>query len=590
MSSIKQSKTGFASIDKPWLKYYPKNVEKTEIPKKSIFELLQDYNKNRMNKVALRYFDVPITYKKYIDRINETAKALINIGVKKDDIVVAVLPNVPESRILIYALNIIGAIVYPVSPMFPEKELNRIIKENKVENIFIFNMFYKKFEKILNDNNAITNIIVTNGQESIPYFIKLLVNLKRKNLQDDNIKTNSSYLSWDKFILGSKNIKENIKPYFCPNRTAVIIGTSGTTGIPKGVCLTNENLNSMALQHYIGDMNFEQGDKLLDILIQSIGYGIAVAHYSGVCGLESILIPELVSNVLPLLEKYKVSHFTGGPVHYEEILKEYKKNGKKVYNKVKNMVSGGASLSKELEMSLNKIDKINPNIIDEKNVIVRQGLGCTENGGAATYAKKTAYKFGGVGIPLPLENMGIFKPGTSEELPYNEEGEICISGPTVMKEYLNNKEETKKVLKIHKDGEVWLHTSDLGRIDEDGQVYILDRMKDIFMRKGFNVYPSKINDFISSIDIVDTCETIGVNHPDEQTVPVTFIKLKTNDCDIDKAKKYILEKSFENLEETSIPYNILFVENMPRNLGGKIDKKSLLENSEINYFNKYYLN
>ena len=115
-------------------------------------------------------------------------------------------------------------------------------------------------------------------------------------------------------------------------------------------------------------------------------------------------------------------------------------------------------------------------------------------------------------------------------------------------------------------------------------------MKDIFMRKGFNVYPSKINDFISSIDIVDTCETIGVSHPNEQTVPVTFIKLKTNDCDIDKAKKYILEKSFENLEETSIPYNILFVENMPRNLGGKIDKKSLLENSEINYFNKYYLN
>ena len=346
----------------------------------------------------------------------------------------------------------------------------------------------------------------------------------------------------------------------------------------------------MALQHYVGDMNFEQGDKLLDILIQSIGYGIAVAHYSGVCGLESILIPELVSNVLPLLEKYKVSHFTGGPVHYEEILKEYKKNGKKVYNKVKNMVSGGASLSKELEISLNNIDKVNPHINDEKNVIVRQGLGCTENGGAATYAKKTAYKFGGVGIPLPLENMGIFKPGTSEELQYNEEGEICISGPTVMKEYLNNKEETKKVLKIHKDGKVWLHTSDLGRIDEDGQVYIIDRMKDIFMRKGFNVYPSKINDFISSIDIVDTCETIGVSHPNEQTVPVTFIKLKTNDCDIDKAKKYILEKSFENLEETSIPYNILFVENMPRNLGGKIDKKSLLENSEINYFNKYYLN
>lgn len=576
--------TGFASFDKPWLKYYPKNVNNTVIPKKTMYELLRDSNLNTMNKVALRYFGMPITYKNYIKKINQTAKALKNMGIKEDEIIPIILPNVPESRILIYAINLIGAVSYPISPMLPENELGRIIKENNIENIFVFDLFLKKYTKVLQnaEKENIKNIVINNGQESLPGCIKLVGKIKNFK-KNENYITLKNNLTWEEFIIGAQNIKYDIKPKYKKDKVATIIGTSGTTGISKGVCLTNENLNAMALQHFIGDMNFEKGDKLLDILIQSIGYGIAVAHYSGVCSLESILIPQLVSNVLPLIKKYKIDHFTGGPIHYEGIVKELEAKNKKMNINAKNMVSGGASLPQNIEKKLNKIEE-NEDTYDEKNVIVRQGLGCTENGGAATYAKKGAYKFGGVGIPLPLENMGIFEPGTDIELPYNVEGEICVTGPTLMKEYLNNREESKKVLKKHNDGKIWLHTCDIGKVDEDGQFYIVDRIKDIFMRRGFNVHPSSINNFIDNIDIVESCKVIGVDHPDEQTVPVAFIKLNNENQNLEDAKNRILLDCFQNLEETSIPYDILFVDQMPRNLGGKIDGRYLIEISNIDYF------
>ena len=245
------------------------------------------------------------------------------------------------------------------------------------------------------------------------------------------------------------------------------------------------------------------------------------------------------------------------------------------------MVSGGASLDINVEKKLNSIDS--GECINEDLVFVRQGLGCTENGGAATYAKLGTYKLGGVGIPLMYENMGIFKPGTDEELKYGEIGEICISGPTVMQEYLNNPEETSKVLRKHSDGKIWLHTCDLGKVDSDGQFYISDRIKNIFMRKGFNVHPSEVNKFISSLDFVDSCTVMGVSHPTEQMVPVAFIKLNDG-VDIENAKNQILNACYNNLEEPSVPYDIIFVDNMPRNIGGKIDNNYLLQVSRLNYY------
>lgn len=574
--------TGYPSIDKPWLRFYPSGADNIAIPEKTIFQLLEDSNIERMNATLMNFNGIKISAKKYLEMIKKTALSLDKLNVKQNEIILTMMPNVPESRTLIYADNILNSIIYPVTPMISPVELDRIIRENEIRKIFIFEMFFEKYRSVIEKNKTIEAVIISDGRAYVPKPLNCMIDISKKIKGEKKvIPFGDNYIQYNEFLDFSKSNKRILKPEYIPNQTAAIIGTSGTTGIPKGVCLTNENLNAMALQHKYGDMNFEVGDKLLDLLIQSIGYGIGVAHYSGVCGIESILIPTLETNILPLIDKYNPLHFTGGPIHYETLLKELEKNNRNK-PKIKNMVSGGASLDIDVEKKLNEIT--DDGIIDENKVFVRQGLGCTENGGAATYSKKGAYAVGSVGIPLCLETMSVFEPGTDRELKYNEQGELCILGPTVMKGYLNNEIETDIVLKKHSDGNIWLHTGDLGYMDECGRVYLTDRIKNIFMRKGFNVHPNSIQKFISSFDFIDSCYVTGIEHPTEQIVPVAFVKFNEN---IDKtiAIKQLEMQCSQNLEEASIPYEFIVVNEFPRNLGGKIDKNKLIEMNQVSYTN-----
>lgn len=569
-------KTGYASIDKPWNKYYPNSTITEEQIKneinKSMYQMLDEKTKDIEDKTTIEYYGAEITNKELKKRILKCAKSFIVLGVKKGDIVPLILPNQPESRILIYALNYIGAIAYPIQPTIPSKELNNIIEQNNIKNLAIFRGFYRQYK---NQISHIENIIYTTGKESLPKTIQYVDDISHIDP--------SIVIPYNEFILEHKSLKQEIKPIYEENKTAAIIGTSGTTGTPKGVCLTNENLNAMALQHLLGDMNFERGDKLLNILIDSIGYGLGTMHYSGCCGIKSILIPELVTNVAPLFLKYHPEHFTGGPIHAENLEKYLKTETNKdkieelkeiLYKEVKNWVSGGAPLKKQTEDYLNN-----------KQILVRQGLGCTENGGAATYSKQGTYKEKSVGIPLMLETMSIFEKDTDKELKYNQEGEICITGPTVMKEYLNNEEETNKVLKKHRDGKIWIHTGDKGYIDEDGNIFITGRYKLMTHRLGFNIHPETIKNKIleSNIDGMSECHVITLPHPEEQNVPVAFIEIN-NGININKLKKELIKYTYENLSQYENPYDYVFViGNLPRNLGGKVDEKKLLEEINIDF-------
>ena len=244
--------------------------------------------------------------------------------------------------------------------------------------------------------------------------------------------------------------------------------------------------------------------------------------------------------------------------------------------------SGGATLEKEIEKKLNNADV---GYLEKPGDIirVRQGYGSTECGGAATANTFGAYKFGSIGIPMANIVVGIFKPGTDEELKYGEEGEICVSGPTVMEGYLNNPDETNNVLKKHSDGNVWLHQADLGWCDEDGHFYMTDRIKNIFMRTGFNVHPAKISEFIITFPEVKECVVVGVPHPKEQMVPVAFIVLQQASYSKDELKKQFIEECVRNLSETDIPIDWVFVESLPRNMGGKIDTNTLLDEYNISF-------
>ena len=580
--------TGYPSIDKPWLKYYKPNVELNQIPHESIFMRLERCNRKRldypvmeMRTSANRFKRGPIiSYRKYFDNIWKCAYALKNIGVKKDDIIPIILPNVPECRTFIYAVNIIGAVAYPVSPMASVGILEGIVKDNRVSIVIIFDAFWDKFSTVFS-RQKIDHIIHLNGAESFSGLVRLVAGLK---LSHKTIPHDKSNLNYYEFISLGKNQKEELLPFYAPNHTAVIVGTSGTTGTSKGVCLSNECLNALAAAQEEAEI-FTAGETTLDALISSIGYGISMEHSYGCLGVNSILIPELITDVFPnLLCLTKPDSFAGGPVHYINLSKsEEYKNGK--LPSVKNLISGGASLSKDLEAELNKV---NVGYVEKEGdkILVRQGYGATECCGSACYQTHGAYKFGGIGIPFPYVNMGIFKPGTDQELPYGEQGEICVCGQTVMTGYLNNEEETANVLKMHSDGKIWLHTADLGYCDSDGQFYITDRIKNIFMRTGFNVHPSKIAEFIISLPEVKDSVVVGIPHPTEQMVPVAFVVLHDPDANTEIIRERLITESIHNLSETDIPLDWFFVKELPRNMGGKVDVKRLVDESKVDYYKR----
>lgn len=580
--------TGYPSIDKPWLKYYEKGVEKAPIPELSIYQLIKHSNAKRLDKIALDLRNssndykkgIEITYGQFFSRIEDIAKSYSQLGVKENQIVITLLPNIPESRMLIYGLNILGATPYPVSPMIAAPQLRKIISECNAKHLAIFAGFYEKFSSVIS-GAGLDSVLYLTGMESAPKPLQMLGKIKMGGSKPS---LSGNILLWAEFDKFKKNVMHDIKPYYHPDHVAVIVGTSGTTGVPKGVCLTDRAMNAIAIQHLLSGI-LDEEEVVLDALIQSIAYGISTMHYSTYCGCKNILIPELLTTRFPeVLCRTKPDHFTGGPVHcqYLAVSEQFKNHN---LPKLRNLVSGGATLPKDLEKRLNGVGEgFSENGSKDPHILVRQGFGATENGGCGAYARPGAYKFGGVGIPLPLDTFAVFEPGTDKELPYNTEGELCICGPTIMKEYFNNPSETQLVLKKHHDGQTWLHLADLGTMDEDGQVYITDRIKNIFMRTGFNVHPSKIAKFIETVPGVKECTVIGVPHPEEQMVPVAFVILDRSVFAENATAKETLSKACaNNLSESDIPLNWVFVDEFPRNLGGKIDSKLLVQMSGVNY-------
>ena len=472
----------------------------------------------------------------------------------------------------------------------PSAQLASILSENQVKNIFIFEQFYEKYSEVLR-NSSVDNIVLLDGTESLPTSLKVLKEVKdfltgtRAKNMDKIFKLDRRIVPWSEYDRASRYISGDITPYYDENHVAAIIGTSGTSGTSKGVCMSDKNINAVGCAYRDG--NILTGN-IMDALLPSIGYGISLIHYQTIDGKYVYLIPELLTKKFPdALYKLMPDNFTGGPVHFLNLRESNQyKNGQKLT--CKNLISGGASLSKDLEEELNKVsDGYAEEGVVNNDIIVRQGYGLTENIAMGTYSMRGAYKFGSIGIPMPYCIIGIFTPGTDEELKYYEEGEICITGPTVMMGYLNNEEETNQVIKVHSDGRRWIHTKDIAYMDETGHIFFKDRLKNIFMRTGFNVHPSTISNTINSLPYVVDSVTIGFNDPIEQCVPVAFVVLNEEmlkDKDEEELRKEIIDYCYANLEETSVPVEIVFTNMLPINLGGKVDTNRIAKESEINLY------
>jgi long-chain acyl-CoA synthetase len=564
-------------IKTPWYAYYDGVREHLKYPKGTIYQALEESAKEHLDYISYNYYGKERTYNDFLHEIDDAARGFKQLGVKRKDIVSICMPNTPEGIISFYALNKIGAIANMIHPLSAEDEIKRFLNDTESKFIVIVDMAYNKINRII-DSTKIKNCIMVSVDNYMPITLKM--GYKVTKGRKIKIPSDERIIKWRDFIANGKSYTKNIKVKGKDSDVAAILYSGGTSSFPKGVELTNLNFNASAISAIEACQNLDVKDTILAIMPIFHGFGLSICiHTVQLFGGTSILLPMFNAATFDkLIKKHKPNIIAGVPTLYEALINSKNLDGYDL-SFLKLMISGGDSLSIELK---HKID----NFLHDHNcnIQVREGYGLTENVSGTCLTPTNYYREGSIGIPYPDSYYKIVKMGTIEEVPYDEVGEICISGPCVMKGYFNNPKETKEALRKHKDGRVWLHTGDLGTMDKDGFIFYKQRAKRMIISSGYNLYPKYIENIIESHpDVLVSC-VIGIPHPYKVEVAKAFIVLKDNHKNKDKILKEIKELCEKKLAKYSWPYEYEFREDLPRTLVGKVAYNELVKEEEKKYY------
>lgn len=544
-----------------------------EIPDTSMFGMLRISAENQPDSLAYEYFGTECSYKNLVKKIERISGAYHSLGVRKGDIVTIIMPNTPEAVISIYALNRIGAVANILHPLSAQEEIKNHINRVKSKVLLSVDICGEKIANII-DETSLKHVIVASAGESMPAVMKMLYALKCiKNYKYD--KNDSRYISWKNFSGMSKSVEEYMPTGDENKKVAVILHSGGTTGTPKDIMLSNSNFNAFGIQAVLTLRDVKAGDKILAILPIFHGFGLGVCVHVSFCfGACSVLIPQFdAKKFAGILKKYKPTMIFGVPTLYDALLKA-KGTDKIDFSFLKYAVSGGDTLPEKLEKSVN-------DFLASHNSKIRicEGYGMTEGLAALSLSVGDDYKSRTIGKPLIGTEMCVVEPGTDNILPAGEDGELCVSGPTVMIGYRNNTEETENTLRIHEDGKTWLHTGDMACIDDEGFVHYKLRIKRMMITSGFNVYPTQIESVIEQLDFVEKCVVVSVPHPYKKEVAKAFIVLKNGKEKSIETENEIREFCKKKLMHYSVPYKYEFVDLLPKTAYNKIDFMKLQKDS-----------
>lgn len=559
----------YASQAKPWLKYYDQKFIDQTLPALSAFEYVCQRSKNHLNDTALEYYGRKFTYADLIVNVKKTAAALRGAGVKKGDIITVVSIMTPEIIALFYAADMIGATLNLVDPRYSVEGIREYIEEVDSHLLVCLNVVYERCRQAAKRTN-VEKVIVLSPADSLPP----LMAVGYKLTTPDKNKYASNVIRWKQFIKGGEGQSTAAEPYD-PDHACVVVHTGGTTGSPKGVMLTDDCFNGIALQFQAYPKLFHRGQKLMNVMPPFIAYGFACGiHLPLVLGFTVIIIPNLDPAKLgSLVLKHKPEHMFGVPTHYQQLASDPKLRDKDL-SFIINYAAGGDSLSRGAEQTVNDFLAAHG-----ARYPIAKGYGMTEVSSAATVAAGLDNKPGSVGIPMVNTVVAAFEPGTDQELPIGQRGELCISGPCLMKGYYNKPEETAILLRRHPDGRIWVHTGDMGYLDEDGFVFLDSRIKRMIIRHdGFKVFPSMIENVVSRHPAVHQCSVVGCTDKDhvQGRLPFVYIVLK---ADTTAKKKQVIRElermCAEELPEYVQPVAYKFISSMPMTPVGKVDYRQL---------------
>ncbi|MBR6890051.1 MAG: AMP-binding protein [Clostridia bacterium] len=524
---------------------------------------------------ACEFMGSHISYPRLQAMIEACARALRALGIREGDKVTICMPNAPQTVVMFYAVNMVGAIANMVHPLSAEGEIEFYLNDSESVAALTLDQFYGKFASIRKNTPCLKHLIIANVKDALKPLMKIGYALT-SGRKIKKVPKGADVVLWKDFIAGGKAFSGDPTVPRGANDPAVILYSGGTTGITKGILLSNLNFNALATQIVATNPIYDEGDKMLAIMPMFHGFGLGVSIHSmlangGCC----ILVPRFTPQTYAqLLRKHKPNFIAGVPTLYEALLRIPNLDDLDL-SCLKGVFSGGDSLPPELKKRFDKFLKDHGAKIE-----VREGYGTTECVTASCLTPLTKAKEGSIGIPFPDTYYKIVKVGTEEEVPYGEEGEICLAGPTVMLEYVKHPQETAQTRRVHADGMTWIHTGDLGVMDDEGFIYFRQRIKRMIVTSGYNVYPSQIENILDAHEAVHLSCVIGVRDPYKMQKVKAFVVLKPGYEPSETTREMLMDYCRKHIAKYAMPYDIEFRDDLPKTLVGKVAYRVLEEEME----------
>ena len=537
------------------------------VPELSLYDVLKKTAEEHPDNIAYEFLGYKADYRRFLSQVDDLSLRLRKLGVKKGDRTIICLPNCPQAFISFYALSRLGAVAVMVHPLSSSNEIEFYIMDSESKVCITMDMFADKFPKV--GTEGLETLIVTSVTDMFSplkrTLARILVKDARPHKYDDR-----DTMSWRKLVRMDVSKVDKDMPDVGPDEPASILYTGGTTGKNKGAVHSSRtfNVTSMGMIELSGILG--EGDTMLTQMPMFHGFGLCTCVHLPVCiGLRCIIMPTFtLDSLCKTIVDEKVNFIAGVPSMYEKMV------GNKYLEKedlsfIRGIFCGGDCMSVEAKARFD--DFIAAHGCKTK---IRIGFGCTECLTATAITPKEEERPGSVGVPIPGMMYKIVEQDSIDEIADGEYGEMCISGPALMMEYFNNSEETEKVLRRHSDGRIWLHTGDLGYID-DGFIYFTNRIKRIIITSGYNVYPSQIEEVLSRHPLVESSCVIGVPDRLRGSKVKAFIVLKNGVERSEETEKSISSFVKKNVSAYAKPREYEFVDSLPMTKLRKVDYRCL---------------
>ena len=564
--------TGYPSIDKPWLKYYTEEAINTPLPNCTIYEHIKNSNGDNYERVAINYYGSNITYKQLFERIETVASALEALGVKEGDIVTLCMINSPETIYLMFALSKIGAVANMVYGSDTSEEIRKHIVDADSRFVFTLDIFQHKILDIVNDTN-IEKVVVSTLMQSMSVLTRTAARIFRK-MRALPLPKDDRFILWNAFTKLSTD-----KSFTSHNGEApvFITYTGGTTGGSKGVLLSNNAVLAVTMGYIAGEEELYRNSKWVQVIPLFVAYGVTCSLMIPLTiGMTLIVRITMSESISEIVRKFHPNHIMYGPAFWEGFADD------NVSFDLSNFIApitGGDILPEKVEQ------KINDYLMRCKSPYkIMNGYGMSEVGAAVSCNYRDKYEFGSVGTPFVKNIIAAFDVETGKELSYNQEGEICISTPSMMIGYLNNQEETNNIIRRHDDGLLWIHSGDLGYISERGFVHISGRLKRYLLCADNGIYKKVFSLDIEKVLIkhyaIEKCAVVPANNPKTNQAPVAFIVLIDGINPTDELIKDLYNYANEKLDKIYRPIKYVFKDNYPLTKVGKVDYHALEKEAE----------